>query len=281
MKQQTLALKSLKLKAKDQAYTLFSGNHLSTLQGEGYDFSSLREYELGDDIRKIHWISTAKMGRPYVKTLHSNRALSLVVCALLDGAMYFAQGNDKQKKLTEVATLLAYLTRLHSDLFTGIAYTQSKIIQSPPLQGEYAIEHFAKTLYTLPLLDTKVDISRSLKELFIRLQKPSLLFILSDFLEDIDLSLLAQKHEIIAIVIRDPREETLELLGEVTLNQPQKDEKKELYISKSTRNYYLNHFKKHEEKRQQHFMEHGIKMMKVFTNDNILEKFLEFFNPRA
>jgi uncharacterized protein (DUF58 family) len=278
MNSQTLALKSLQLKAKDQAYTLFSGNHLSTLQGEGYDFSSLREYQLGDDIRRIHWISTAKMGRPYVKTLHSNRALSLVVCALLDGGMYFAEGNDKQKKLSEVATLLGYLTRLHSDLFTGIAYTQDHSIQSTPSEGEYGIEKFAETLYTLPLLDTKLDIKASLEALFIRLEKPSLIFVLSDFLEEIDLSLLAQKHEIIAVVIRDPREENLQLSGEFTLNNPKNKEKKALYINKSTRDYYLKEFKKHEEKRHKHFMTQGVKMLKILTNDDVLERFLTFFN---
>jgi uncharacterized protein (DUF58 family) len=62
-----IALKALQLKAKRQVYTLLSGNNLSKLHGEGYDFSELREYQMGDDIRKINWMITAKLGKPYVK----------------------------------------------------------------------------------------------------------------------------------------------------------------------------------------------------------------------
>ena len=112
------ALKALQLKARHQVYTLLSGHNLSNLHGEGYDFSELREYQMGDDIRKINWMITAKLGRPYIKELHANRELSVVLCTLMDASLYFGSGNAKQKKLTEVATLLGYATQQQSDLFT-------------------------------------------------------------------------------------------------------------------------------------------------------------------
>ena len=52
----TTHLKALQLKARHQVYTLLSGHNLSKLHGEGYDFSELREYQMGDDIRKINWM---------------------------------------------------------------------------------------------------------------------------------------------------------------------------------------------------------------------------------
>ncbi|HIP28726.1 MAG TPA: DUF58 domain-containing protein, partial [Sulfurovum sp.] len=55
-------LKILQLKAKQQVYTLLSGGNLSALRGEGYDFFELREYQVGDDIRKINWLVSAKLG---------------------------------------------------------------------------------------------------------------------------------------------------------------------------------------------------------------------------
>lgn len=275
---QTLALKALNLKAKDQAYTLFSGNHLSNFHGDGYDFASLREYQMGDDIRKIHWMSTAKMGKPYIRELHTNRALSVCVCALLDGAMYFGKGNNKQKKVAEVGTMIAYLSTLNSDIFTGIAYTQNKIIQSPPSKEQYHIEGFSKALYQSPLLGTKLDIHASIQELFIRLQKPSLLFILSDFLEKIDLSLLAQKHEIIAIIIRDRAEEFPKPLGEVTLQSPSSSQSIESYWNKNTIKYYLQNLRIHEEKRQNHFNRYNIRSLSIFTDEDVVQKFLEEFS---
>ena len=118
------AIKALQLKARHQVYTLLSGHNLSKLHGEGYDFSELREYQIGDDIRKINWTITAKLGKPYIKELHANRELSVVVAAFMDASLYFGPGNAKQEKLTEVATLLGYAAQQNSDLFTGLSYTQ-------------------------------------------------------------------------------------------------------------------------------------------------------------
>ncbi len=60
------ALKALQLKARHQVYTLLSGHNLSKLYGEGYDFSELREYLVGEDIRKINWTISAQLGGPYI-----------------------------------------------------------------------------------------------------------------------------------------------------------------------------------------------------------------------
>ena len=118
----TTYLKALQLKARHQVYTLLSGHNLSKLHGEGYDFSELREYQIGDDIRKINWTISAKLGKPHIKELHANRELSVVVCALMDGSLHFGTGNAKQEKLTEVATLLGFAAQHSGDLFTGLGY---------------------------------------------------------------------------------------------------------------------------------------------------------------
>jgi len=271
----TQALKALQLKAKDQVYSLLSGQHLSKLQGEGYDFATLREYQIGDDIRKIHWQSTAKLGKPYVKELQANRELSVAVCALLDGGMYFAKGNKKQEKLSEVAMILGLLVEYHADLFTGIAYTQGKTLYTPPTKQRYSIENFTKSLFEVSLLHSKLDIPFVIKSLFMRLTKPSLLFVLADFMEDIDLSLLAQKHEIIAIIIRDKEEEFPKILGEGILENPQNSKTVESYFGKRSRQYYIEKFQAHEKKRQAHFTANGIDSITIFCEDNIVQKLMQ------
>ena len=81
--------RALQIRARHQVYTLLSGNNLSKLHGEGYDLSELREYQPGDDVRKINWIITAKQGKPYVKELHANRELSVVIAAMMGGSLWF------------------------------------------------------------------------------------------------------------------------------------------------------------------------------------------------
>jgi len=271
------ALKALQLKARHQVYTLLSGHNLSKLHGEGYDFSELREYQTGDDIRKINWTITAKLGKPYIKELHANRELSVVVCALMDGSLYFGSGNAKQEKLTEVATLLGYAAQQNSDLFTGINYEQSHTSSTPPTKQLYHIEQFSKTLYGSSLLGTTLDRKTAIQNLFKRLHKPSLVFVVGDFLEEIDLSLMAQKHEVIAVIIRDRNEESLQKLGEVTLNDPQSGGKIDTYLGQKSIEKYLAKLKESDDKLREHFGRYGIRSVKIFTDDEVIGKLVGLF----
>ena len=271
------ALKALQLKARHQVYTLLSGHNLSKLHGEGYDFSELREYQMGDDIRKINWTISAKLGLPYIKELHANRELSVVVAAFMDASLYFGTGNSKQKKLTETATVLGYAAQQNSDLFTGIQYTQNKFTATPPTKQLYHIEQFSQILYESTLLKSSIDHNSALKDLFKRLYRPSLLFILSDFLEELDLSLLSQKHEVIAVIIRDRAEESPRKLGEVTLSHPRDDQKMDTYFGQRSIEKYLAKLKAHDERLTEHFSRYGIRSVKIFTDDEVVGKLAKLF----
>jgi len=287
--------KALQIKARQQVYSLLSGNNLSKLHGEGYDFSELREYQQGDDIRKINWTISAKLGRPYIKELHANRELSVVVATLCDGSLYFGlDGNDgfslasfgakasdsnkpnrKQITLTEVATTLAYATQQQGDLFQGINYTQNQTYTTPPTKQLYHIEEFSKTLFKTKLLGTKLNHQKSIDELFRQIHKPSLVFIISDFLNDIDLSLLAQKHEVVAIIIRDRAEENPKKLGEVTLNSPTHNLRLDTFFGNRSINRYKERLIEHDKKLIEHFGAFGVRYIKIFTDEEVLGKLIQ------
>ena len=271
------ALKTLQLKARHQVYTLLSGHNLSKLHGEGYDFSELREYQMGDDIRKINWTITAKLGKSYIKELHANRELSVVVAAFMDGSLYYGTGNAKQTKLTEVATLLGYAAQQNADIFTGIRYEQNKTNATVPTKQVYHIEQFSKGLFEASLLGTKVNSASSVENLFKRVHKPSLLFILSDFLEEIDLSLLAQKHEVVAIIIRDREEESPKKLGEARLKNPSFNTKMDTYFGKKSIEKYLAKLKENDHKLNEHFARYDIRSVKIFTDDEVVSKLVNLF----
>lgn len=273
----TYQWRALQLKARHQVYTLLSGHNLSKLHGEGYDFSELREYQIGDDIRKINWTISAKLGKPYIKELHANRELSVVVAAFMDASLYFATGNAKQEKLTEVATLLGYAAQQSNDLFTGLAYTQGGTYATPPTKQLYHIEQFSKTLFEASVLNTTLDYPHAVQDLFKRVHNPSLLFIIGDFLEEVDLSLLAQKHEVIAVIIRDREEEMPKKLGEVTLSSPQNRKKIDTYFGQKSIEKYLVKLKENDKKLAEHFARYDIRSVKIFTEDEVVSKMMGLF----
>ena len=271
------AFKALQLKARHQVYTLLSGHNLSKLHGEGYDFAELREYQIGDDIRKINWTITAKLGKPYIKELHANRELSVVVAALMDASLYFGTDNAKQQKLTEVASILGYAAQQNSDLFTGICYTAHKSDASVPSKQLYPIEQFSRTLFETNVLGTVLDTDYARKDLFKRIHKPSLLFVLGDFLEFIDLSTLAQKHEVIAVIIRKREEDSPQKMGEVSLIDPHNDEKTDSYFSNKSVRQYSEKREAHDAKLNEHFARYDIRSVKIFTDEEAIGKLLGLF----
>ena len=270
-------LKALQLKARHQVYTLLSGNNLSKLHGEGYDFSELREYQMGDDIRKINWTITAKLGKPYIKELHANRELSVVVAALMDGSLYFGTDNEKQKKLTQTAALLSYAAQVNGDIFTGLGYTEKETLLTPPTKQLFHVEHFSEKLFDSPLLGTDLDVEHALKDLFARIHKASLLFVLGDFLEEVDLSLLAQKHEVIAVIIRHREEDFPEKLGEVTLRDPKSSEQRETYFGRRTLLRYRSRLEENDTRLTEHFARYDIRSVKIYTDEGPLGKLMALF----
>lgn len=271
------ALKTLQLKARYQVYTLLAGNNLSKMHGEGYDFSELREYQLGDDVRKINWTISAKLGKPYIKELHANRELSVVTAAMMDGSLYFGEGNLKQEKITEIAAILGYSAQHNSDLFTGFNFHSDTHSVTPPTKQLFSIEQFSKELYEQELLHTVLDYTRAVRTLFAQIHKRSLLFIIGDFLEPIDLSLLAQKHEVIAIIVRHREEEHPKSLGEVILDNPHSNQSLNTYFGTSSIQHYLAKLQAHDETLYTHFMKYGIRYTKVYTDEEPVENLVRLF----
>jgi uncharacterized protein (DUF58 family) len=271
-------LKTIQLKARHQVYTLLSGHNLSKLYGEGYDFAELREYQMGDDIRKINWTISAKLGKPYVKVLHSNRELSVVVASFMDGGVYFGTGNTKQHQMTHIATLLGYSAQQSNDLFTGISYTPQHIYTTPPTKQIFHIEQFSHNLYHASLLHTTLNTKNAVQNLFTRLYKRSLVFVISDFLEEMDLSLLAQKHEVIAVIVRDKNEEAPKKLGEATLLDPRADHTMHTYFGKKSQAMYLAKRQVHDDTLIEHFTRHDIRWVKIFSDEDPLKKLVQLLN---
>ena len=269
--------KALQIKARHQVYTLLSGNNLSKLHGEGYDLSELREYQPGDDVRKINWIITAKQGKPYVKELHANRELSIVITAMMGGSLWFGEGNAKQDTLTEAATLLGYAAHQNGDLFTGISYQKNHTLFQPPTKQLFHIETFSKRLFEANTLGTPLLYNEAVKNLFVRIQKPSLIFIVGDFLQEVNLSLLAQKHEVIAIIIRDRAEEDPKKLGEVILKDPQSGTKMNTFFGGKSINRYLAKLQENDDALKEHFMRYGIRYTKIYTDEEPIGKLVNLF----
>jgi len=199
------------------------GDYRTLFRGTGVDFTDLREYEPGDDLRHIDWNVTARMDAPYVRQYVEDRELTAWL--LLDRSASMGFGPvDRQKNLVvaEVATTLAHvLTRGGNRV--GAVLLGSEVEQViPPASGRNQVLRITRELIdppTAPPHGKTTDLAVLLRAANGLARRRSLIVIVSDFISepgwDALLALLARRHEVVAIQVADPREFEIPSVGMV------------------------------------------------------------------
>jgi uncharacterized protein (DUF58 family) len=268
-------LEPILLRAKEDVYTLLQGENFSNILGQGYDFSELRRYESSDDIRHISWINSAKLGEPYIKKMHEERELNVAVSLLIDGR---TQINEKQKLMSEVLALLAYSAFYTNNQFEGSYFKGNSFLSFESTKNIESLENFVKEVSKLSPLGLALPYDSIQETLLKSLEKKSLLFVVGDFLDEIELSVLAQKHEVYAILIRDKWEEYPETSADVQLVNPITKSSINQSLSKKELAGYVEKLEAHDKKLFEHFNIHHIKHTKVYNSSEVLFKLEELFN---
>ena len=227
-------LKKILIKTKKAVFSNKIGNNTSKLKGEGYDFSELREYEDGEDVRKIDWMISAKMGKPYVKVFHAQRELDINIVSLMGGSVYFGTAVFKQDIICEIAALLGYSAITQGDSFSSFITNENSVLITKKTKNFFAVEKMTEYLYNYDVKGKEVLYNKLADELYKKIRKKSIIFLIGDFInaDGLRLNLLAKKHEVIVIVLRDRFEEKPKPLGSVNLVDPSNSLRFEGTVSK-------------------------------------------------
>jgi uncharacterized protein (DUF58 family) len=259
--------KKIVLKTRKQVYGDMLGNNASMFHGEGFEFAELREYVYGDDVRKIDWKTTAKLGKPFVKIYKEERELNVVVVSMLGGSMYFGTVKQKSDIAAELVATLGFSAVKNSDLFTHILFADRLYERSKPSKKHFAIHKAVEDVTGFELLGKEADFTSLVETLNNRLKKKSLLFILSDFIGDIDLKLLSKKHDVFAVMIRDRFEEDPSELGYLRLIDMENKKSFESDINAGALSAYKKAIHENDEKLYKQFKKQGIRFAKVYTHE--------------
>jgi uncharacterized protein (DUF58 family) len=114
----------------------FAGKYLSAFKGRGMEFSQVREYTPGDDIRTIDWNVTARFGKPYVREYQEERELTVIIACDLSGSQFF--GSDlklKREIAAEISALLAFSALKNNDKVGLFLFTDKTELFIPPRKG--------------------------------------------------------------------------------------------------------------------------------------------------
>lgn len=254
------------LKARRQIVNDRIGNNPSLFRGEGYDFIELREYVAGDDTRHIDWNITAKMRRPFVKVFREERELSVVTVAMLGGGLYFGTAGLKIESVAETVALVGYSALGNGDLFSHFNFSEAMRDEIRASKKRFAVAESVETLMNAELLNRKADYANMAQTLYRRLKRRSLIVVIGDFFDIPDMRLLAKKHEVVAIVVRDRFEENPEPMGFSALIDPESGAVLEGDFNARSVTKYRNKIREHDAALFDRFRKDGIRATKLYTD---------------
>ncbi len=214
---------------------MLQGDYRSLFYGYGVDFADLREYQPEDDIRYIDWNVTARMDSPYVRQYVEDREITAWFLLDLSPSIDFgSQDTQKRAVLIDFVTTLARLLTRHGNRVGAIFYG-SRIERTIPARGgRLQVLRLVNDLLKQPQLPRApfTDLTPLLTGGLHAIKKRSLIFIISDFISspgwEKPLSLLNQRHEVIAVRLWDPGEVELPDIGLVIMEDAETGE--QLYV---------------------------------------------------
>ncbi|MGD9654418.1 MAG: DUF58 domain-containing protein [Sulfuricurvum sp.] len=269
------------LKARRQIIADRIGNNPSLFRGEGYDFIELREYIAGDDTRHIDWNITAKMQRPYIKVFREERELSVVTVGMLGGGLHFGRERFKIDALAEAVALIGYSALANGDLFTHINFSETLRDEVRASKKRFAVAQSVEGIMEAELLNRRADYNAMATTLYRRLKRRSLIIVLGDFFEIPDLRLLAKKHEVVAIVVRDRFEESPEPLGFSALVDPESGAALEGDFNVRSVGRYREKVREHDVALFDRFRRDGVRSAKLYTDASASVTLRRLFEGRV
>jgi len=264
-------VRKLEIKSRGLSAELFSGQYHSAFKGRGMSFSEVRDYQAGDDIRTIDWNVTARFSHPYVKVFEEERELTIMLVVDMSGSKDFGTHRMfKMELVTEVCAVLAFSSIQNNDKVGVIFFSDTIEKYIPPKKGKSHVLRIIRELIEFKPQNTKTDVDQALRFLTNVAKKRCTAFLLSDFIapsfQD-SLRIAARKHDLVALQVVDPREETIPDVGLVKFLDAETGET--LWVDTSdraARKAYEVHYRKQEDQIRNVFARSGVDLAVLHTD---------------
>ena len=278
-------VKLLELRTRGLVNSVFTGEYRSVFKGQGMEFSEVREYQPGDEVRTIDWNVTARMRRPFVKRYIEERELTVMLAVDLSGSNRFGTVKRFKSELaSELAAVIAMSAVRNNDRVGVVLFTDRIEYVVPPRKGRKHVLRILRDLLTFEPEGRGTDIAALIDHLAKTLKQKTIVFLISDFFApDVErpLKILAQRHDVVAVTVEDPSESQLPDIGLARFVDPETGITLEIDTSSpDVRGEYDAQVSHERNARRSLFRRLAIDEVPVRTDGNYIEPLLRFFRSR-
>jgi uncharacterized protein (DUF58 family) len=225
----TRQIKLLEIRTDRMVDEISGGAYRSVFKGAGIEFEEVREYTAEDDVRTIDWNVSARMGTPYVKKFVEERELNVMLLVDVSASGAFGSAaKSKRRSAAELAALIAFSASRNNDKVSLMMFSDKIELYVPPRSGRRHTLRLIREMLAFEPENPGTDIGLSLQESARLLKKRSVVFLISDLVDEKDFSSLLKqlnrRHDVIAVQICDPTEKVWPVTASVTVEDAETGE---------------------------------------------------------
>jgi uncharacterized protein (DUF58 family) len=210
-------VRQLEIRTRGLVNQVFTGEYHSVFKGRGMEFSEVREYQYGDDMRMIDWNVTARFNHPFIKIFEEERELTVMLVVDMSGSQFFgSQSALKRDIALELSAVLAFSAMKNNDKVGLILFTDRIEKFVPPRKGRGHALRIVRELLSFEPTRPATSIKTALEYLNHIQKKRSIIFVISDFMDsgyEAALRIAGKRHDLIGVVLKDPRENEIPNVG--------------------------------------------------------------------
>jgi len=278
-------VRKLEIHTKGLVNNIFGGEYQSAFKGRGMEFSEVREYTFGDDVRQIDWNVTARSSIPYIKVFEEEREQTLMLCVDISPSGFFGSRSQTKMELAiEICAVMAFSAIKNGDKVGLVLFSEKIEKVVPPKKGRTHVLRLIRELYTTKPTGSNTSIANALSYVNRLLNRRSIIVLASDF-QDHDFEkehrITARKHDLVNLVINDKLEEELPDIGLVPLTDAETGEQTIVDTSsRKVRTAYQTKVLEHKQRLKDYFLKNKMDSVDVYTNQSYIRPLINFFQRR-
>ncbi|MGD0060256.1 MAG: DUF58 domain-containing protein [Verrucomicrobiia bacterium] len=225
-------VRQIEIRTNREVTDVLGGQYHSVFKGRGMEFEEVREYLPGDEVRSIDWNVTARFGHPFIKKFKEERELTVMLVVDVSASGQFGSVRQTKNELAaELAAVLAFSAIRNNDKVGLIMFTDQIEKFVPPKKGRRHVLRVVREILAFQPQGRGTDLQQAL-DYHNRVQpRRAVTFVVSDFqMTDEEsvrkkLRVASKRHDVIALSLRDPREEELPAVGLIELRDAETGER--------------------------------------------------------
>ena len=278
-------VRQIEIRTNREVTDVLGGQYHSVFKGRGMEFEEVREYLPGDEVRAIDWNVTARFGHPFIKKFREERELTVMLVVDVSASGLFGSVRQSKNELAaELAAVLAFSAIRNSDKVGVILFTDRIEKYIAPKKGRRHVLRVIREILAFQPQATGTDIGQALDYLNHVQRRRAVSFLVSDF-QDEDfqrkLRVTGQRHDVIALSIRDPREEELPAVGLLELRDAETGQRAMVdTFDRQVRAAFSQKAQERLDMLRQVFRSTAVDKVEIRTDSDYMQPLIKFFRMR-